>query len=68
MRDKIVRTPVTTHQYQGKRYLTLDGIDQILTLVKEEIKKVQNPYSPKTAQYIAFERGRIEILLMLGTK
>ncbi len=32
-REKIAQTPIETHRYKGKRYLTLDGIDQILALI-----------------------------------
>lgn len=35
-REEIARTPITTHRYKGKRYLTLDSIDQLLALFEEE--------------------------------
>ena len=31
-REKIAKTPIETHKYRGKRYITLDGIDQLLAL------------------------------------
>lgn len=30
-RKEIARTPIETHKYQGKRYLTLDGLDQLFS-------------------------------------
>ena len=41
MREKMARTPVQTHKYLGKRYLTIDGVDQILALFpdEEEVRK-----------------------------
>jgi hypothetical protein len=39
MREKLARMPVITHRYQGKRYLTLDGVDQILKYQRGEIEK-----------------------------
>lgn len=40
-REKIAQTPIETHKYGGKRYLTLDSIDQILAIFpdEEEIRK-----------------------------
>ena len=39
MKEKIAQQPVKTHRYKGKLYLTLDGVEGILSLLKEEIKK-----------------------------
>ncbi len=38
-REKIAKTPIETHKYKGKRYLTLNGIDQILALFPDEEEK-----------------------------
>jgi len=39
MREKIAGWPITVHRYQGKTYLTIDSVDEILALFREEIKK-----------------------------
>ena len=77
MREKIARQPVETHRYDGKRYLTLDGVEELLTLISEEIEKVENPYlyfgSPHTEydiesnkNHAAFKECCQKILVLLG--
>jgi len=39
MKEKLAKQPVKTHRYNGKTYLILDGVDQILTLIREEIER-----------------------------
>lgn len=39
MREKIAKTPIGSHKYEGKRFLTLDTIDHLLNL------KTDNGYS-----------------------
>ena len=39
MKEKLAQQPVKTHQYKGKIYLTLDGVEELLSLLEEEIRK-----------------------------
>ncbi len=45
LREEIALTPVSTHKYNGKRYLTLDGIDRIQALfttrLEEQAKEIK---------------------------
>ncbi len=34
--EEIARTPIESHKYKGKRYLTLDSISQILALIPDK--------------------------------
>ncbi len=36
-REKIARTPIETHKYKNKRYLTLDSIDQIIASLPKPV-------------------------------
>ena len=68
MREKIAKQPIKVHRYDGKTYLTLDGIDELITLACEEIEKVENPY-PCNEDWIVsrggFEDCRQKILALL---
>ncbi len=39
LREEIALTPVSTHKYNGKRYLTLDGIDRIQALFTTRLEE-----------------------------
>jgi len=63
LREQLAREPVNTHRYGGKRYLTLEGIDQILSLVCQDIEKVENPYEGWAR--IGFDDAKHKILRRL---
>jgi hypothetical protein len=62
VREDIARTPVETQKYNNNRYLTLDGVDQILSLVCKRIEGVENPYPKETGVSIYWEEARQAIL------
>ena len=53
-REELARTPIETHKYGGKRYLTLDGIDQISALF-DGIRKAERERVMKGIRKLGYE-------------